>query len=370
MKIRFILHLIIICFGALNSQCARAQLQPEVADSFLNFILSNKKKSSVYIRRNDSTIARLNEDTFMPLANAENIMVAIEFAMQASANMIDKDSYVSIFDLDKYYIPNSDNGAQDAWLEYEKKNNNLKKDSVLLIEVARGMTIFNSIANTEYLMDLLGFDNVKNSHQLFELNNHTALFPIVSSLFLYQNPMKYKEEKVLKSIRSLTEEEYCRSAFEIHNQLKNNPAYKEKFPFRELSPKMKKLWSDRLTASTTKEYVNLVKILNNRKFLNENAYGIIAEILEFPMEKSEFRDFFKRYGGKGGSSGYALTQVIYFTSKANEKMEMAIFFNELTESEEKKLESWLYAFEAQVFFDDQFRSKITSLIYTPEVKIE
>lgn len=359
MKHRAKIYILLLGLGVAAQSTGIAQLQPAVADSFLNFILANKNKSSLFITSNDTTIAHLNEDVLMPLANVEDIMVAIEFAMQASVNMINKDDYVSVFDLDKYYVPNTDKGAQEAWLEYEKETNNIRHDSVSLTEVARGMTMFNSNANAEYLMDLLGFDNVKNSHQLFELQNHTALFPVVSSLFLYQNPMKFREGKVLKSIRSMTEEEYCRAAFEIHNQLKNNPSYKARFRFKELSPKMRKLWSDRLTASTTKEYVNLVKILNNRKFLNENAYGIIAEILEFPMEKKEFRDYFIRYGGKGGSSGYAFTQVIYYTSKSNERLEMAVFFNDLSTSEEEKLERWLYSFEAQLFFDQEFRKKLS-----------
>ena len=53
-----------------------------------------------------------------------------------------------------------------------------------------------------------------------------------------------------------------------------------------------------------------------------------------------------------------LTHVIYFTMKDGTKMELAIFFNNLTPAEEKKLEQWLDPFEAQLFFDPVFRSKV------------
>ena len=36
------------------------------------------------------------------------------------------------------------------------------QDSISLLNVARGMMMFSSNANTEFLMDLLGLDNVKN----------------------------------------------------------------------------------------------------------------------------------------------------------------------------------------------------------------
>lgn len=351
---------LIYCILGVTMTCAesQAQLQPEEADSFFNFIQANKSRSSVYISKDDSAISRLNEEKMMPLGNAVYIMVAVEFAMQASANMIDKDAYVSLYELEKYHIPETDSGAHDAWIAYEQQENNIVHDSISLIEVARGMTMFSSNANAEYLMDLLGFDNVKNNHRLFELRNHTAMFPYVSSLFMFQNLSRMRDGKLLREIRKLSEEEYCRYAFIFHQQLKDEPDFKSNFRISKLTPELRKIWSDRLTASTTKEYVQLVKILNNRKFLNENAYGLIAEIIEFPMEKKQFQEIFRQYGGLGGSTGFSLTQVIYFTSKENMKMEMAIFFNDLTPSEERRLKKWWYSFEAQVIFDEDFRKKL------------
>lgn len=348
------------CFllGAMNHTSTLAQLQPARADSFLNFIQANKNRSSIFITRNDTTIAQLNADKIMPLASTVKIMVAIEFAKQASAETINEDSYISLKELEKYYLPNTDGGAHPAWLRYEQSKNNIQNDSIKLLEVARGMMMYSSNANTEYLMDLLGFDNIKNNCRLFDLKNHTAIFPLVSSLFLYQNPKKISEGKVLKAIRNLSEEEYCKYTFAIHNQLKYDSVYKTKFSSGDLSPNMQKLWSDRLPASTTKEYVHLVKILNNRQFLDENAYGIIAAVMEFPMENKAFQAAFKRYGVKGGNTSFVLTHVIYLTTQKDVSMELAIFFNNLTAAEEKQLEQWLDPFEAQVIFDHKFREKL------------
>ncbi len=50
------------------------------------------------------------------------------------------------------------------------------------------MTLFSSNTNTEFLMDLLGLDNITNNNELLGIKNHTRVYPIVASLFMYQNP--------------------------------------------------------------------------------------------------------------------------------------------------------------------------------------
>ncbi|MBL0144387.1 MAG: hypothetical protein IPP48_00025 [Chitinophagaceae bacterium] len=131
-----------------------------------------------------------------------------------------------------------------------------------------------------------------------------------------------------------------------------------KFRPQDLDMAMQKLWSDRLTASSAKEYNQIAQILNNRKFFDEDTYAIIAAILEFPMENKAFQNEFKHYGVKGGSTGFVLTHVIYLTKKDGTKMELSIFLNNLTVQEENKLEQWLDPFEAQIIFSKKFREKL------------
>ena len=346
-------------FFILMNGNSNAQLQPALADSFYNFINANKSRASVYITVNDTVIARLNENKLMPLASTVKILVAIEFAQQATHEMLNENSFVRLDELNKYYIPNTDGGAHEAWLEYAKKTNAIQGDSIRLIDVARGMTIFSSNANTEYLMDLLGFDAVKDNISLFKMKQHTAIYPLVGALFLYQVPnKKTNEDKVLKAIAKLSDKQYSMEAYDMHMQLKEDSSFRSTFRPDDLTQKMQKLWSDRLPASTTKEYVQLVAALNNREILDEDVYFTIGETLEYPMENKAFQSVFKHYGTKGGSTSFVLTHVIYLTLKNGTRMEIAIFFNDLWPQEEKKLEGWLDPFEAQLIFDPVFRNKV------------
>ena len=335
-----------------------AQLQPAKADSFFNFINGNKNRASVYITFNDTVITHLNENKLMPLASTFKILVACEFANQVAHEMINENSYVALSELDKYYIPNTDGDAQPKWLEYEKANNNIRNDSIRLIDVARGMIMFSSNANTEYLMALLGYDNIKDNILLFKLKQHTALFPIVGSLFLYQIPKKSSEEKVIKALAKLSDKQYSYQSYDNHLQLQDDSNFKATFRPQDLTPKMQKLWSDRLPASTTKDYVQIAQALNNRELLDEEAFFTISETLEYPMENKAFRSVFKHYGAKGGSTPYVLTHVIYLTMLNKTKIELAIFLNELSPDEQKKLADWLDPFEAQLIFDKSFRDKV------------
>jgi D-alanyl-D-alanine carboxypeptidase len=351
---RIIVSLFIVC----SFQYCGAQ----TADSLLNFIASNKTRASVFLQQNDTTLASLNENTLMPLASTVKIMVAIEFAKQAALHVINEDSYVALSELNKYYLPNTDGNAHPNWIAFERSKAHIKKDSARLLDIARGMIMFSSNANTEFLMDLLGFDNVKNNIQLLGLKQHTAIYPLVASLFMYQNPKNKSEESILKGISRLSWEEYSRYIFDMHNALKYDTVLKSKFRPQDLTMKMQKAWSDRLPASTTKEYVRVCKILNNRKFFDENTYGVISDVLESVMESPTNQQWLKHAGMKGGSTAWVLTKALYATTKDGTRIEMAYFFNNLTAVENARLQGWMNAFELKVLSDPTFRIKVRNTL--------
>jgi D-alanyl-D-alanine carboxypeptidase len=333
------------------------------ADSLLNFISANKTKAAFYLVQNDTVLARLNENVMMPLASTVKIMIAIEFAKQAGQDVFDKNSYVDLKELEKYYLPNTDGGAHPAWLQYEKSKGHITNDSIQLINVARGMIMFSSNANTEFLMDLLGLDNVKNNIQLLGIKQHSAVYPMVSSLFMYQNPKKKSEESILKGIKQLSEEQYCRFIYDMHKALKYDTLLKSKFRPQDLSLKMQKAWSDRLPSSTVKEYVRICSVLNNRRYFNENCYAVLAQVMETVMENPANRKWLKHSGTKGGSTAWVLTKALYATTTEGTKIEMAYFFNNLTMPENAKLQKWMNAFELKILTDSSFRKKVQETLH-------
>ena len=79
-------------------------------------------------------------------------------------------------------MPNTDGGAQDRWQSYLEKKGKITEGAVSLEEVARGMVRFSSNANAEYLMEVLGLDNINRNLQSLSLPAHQ---PIFQSFHLY-----------------------------------------------------------------------------------------------------------------------------------------------------------------------------------------
>ena len=349
---------LIFLFIFLCNNFAKAQIQPALADSFLNFIKVNPARASVYITRNDTVIAHLNENKLMPLASTVGILIAVEFAQQSTHETINENAYAKLEELEKFYIPLIDSAAYNAWLDYAKTHNEIKDGSIKLVDIARGMIIFGCYTNADYLMDLLGFDAVKENIATFKLKQHTAVYPFAGSLFTYHIPKKSSEDKLLKTLGKYSDKKYSMEAYYNHVDIKQDSSFKETFNPDKFTPKLMQMWNDNLPASTTKEYVIIAQALNNREVIDEDAFFSIGEILEHPMEKKEYQKLYKHYGAKTGKTAYIFTRVMYFTQKDDTRIESAIFFNSLAPAEEKKLEDWQPAFEAQYLTDPVFRSKV------------
>ena len=162
---------------------------------------------------------------------------------------------------------------------------------------------------------------------------------------MYQNPKHKSEESILKGIRNLSEEQYCRYIYDMHRALKFDTLLKAKFRPQDLSLKMQKLWSDRLPASTVKAYAQICHVINNRKFFDHKTYEILSKVLETIMENPANKYWLSHAGMKGGSTAWVLTKAMYATTTAGDRFELAYFFNDLTPAEQIKIQGWMNSFE-------------------------
>lgn len=334
------------------------------ADFFLDFLLKNKERSSLYLQKNDYVIAHLNEDKQMPLAATMNIMVAVEFAKQAAYNVININKYAAVKDIEKFYLSGTDNNAYNNWIKYETTLDHINNDSIKLIDIARGMIVYGSNANAEYLMQILGFGNLQNDIHMFGLKAHTMLYPLPASLFIYQNPQKIPDDKFLKDVQALSDSDYYNAVFDSHRQLNLDSGYKETFRPQDLSIKMQKAWSDRLPSSTARDYARVARIINNNLILNQKTYAVLSRILETYMETPSTRLWLQHAGFFGGSTNSSFTRVAYATLRDGipgghgTKVELIYFFNNITAKEIYKLQFWASDFELKVLKDEKFRKKL------------
>ena len=254
----------------------------------LNFIKDNPDKAAMTLIRNDSILVNINPNRRQPLASTVKLIIAIEYAEQVSAGTINPYERIYLADLDKFYVENSDGGAHVAWLNYIGPN--IKQDKVSIKDIAKGMIMFSSNANTEWLSMRLGLHNINARLTKLEIANHSKIYYLVSSLFVGKELFPdLTNEDLEKAMRNLSIEDYITTTEAIHKKLLNDPNYKKDRGDRSLN--IQKIWSDNVPASTTSVYASLLKKINSRTYFSRGTQRYLDEILEFLLENPRNKEW-------------------------------------------------------------------------------
>ncbi|MCX2745480.1 serine hydrolase [Mangrovivirga sp. M17] len=321
----------------------------------LNFIKDNPEKSAIKLYRNDTLLVDKSPDKMMPLASTVKIIIAIEYAKQASSGMINPDEKISIKELDKFYIPNTDGGAHKKWLD--KVSDKIENDEISIREIAKGMIAFSSNANTEWLSDKLGLENINNRLDSLGIKKHSEIYYIVSALFVGKEKFPDSDNKDLESkLKALPIDEYIQTTNVIHEKLKKDSTYKK--DKGDLSMNIQRIWSDNLPESTVEEYVGVMKKINSRTYFNHQTQQYLDEVMEFLLDNPANRQWLEHSGMKGGSTAFVLTKALYATDKKGNKTEMAYFLNDLEFLENTRLQMSMNQFELKILTDKEFRSEV------------
>ncbi len=325
------------------------------ADKVLNFIKSNPEKSSILLVRNDTIFASRNIDKIMPLASTVKIILAIEYAEQSANGQINPDELISLTDLEKFYVPNTDGGAHSSWLKSIKDK--ISDDKISIREISKGMIRFSSNANTEWLLNKLGIENVNNRLDSLGLKNHTEIYNIVSALFVGKELFPdLKGKELQKKLIDLSQSEYIAATKKVHQKLLSDTLYKK--DIGDFGMDIQKIWSDRLPSSTVEDYVSVMKKINSRKYFSEQTQKYLDEVMEYILENPANKEWLEHIGMKGGSTAFVLTKALYATDKKGNKTEMAYFLNNLSVLEMTRLQMSMNEFEVKILTNKEFREKV------------
>lgn len=345
----------------------QVRFQREVRQSgpadLVQFVRDNEssKRAALFIRYNGKVIASVNPSVKMPLASTVKIIVAIEYARQAADGRIDPEQPVSLDALRSFYVPKTDGGAHEAWLSHVQAM--YGNDSVPLSEVASGMIAYSSNANTEYLLQLLGINNVNDVLSLFGLTDHEPVYPLVSTLFVPARLItenEWTKKQTAQRIEQMKLAEYRHCSIDIHEHWP--PSHQEiKHMYRMMNMTFQKLWSDRLPRSTVEEYASVMAKLNSKSFLSKEVHAYLDPVLEQIMKEPANQQWLLHAGKKGGSTAFVLTEAMYATAKEGGHMELAFFSDGLTVLEQAKLLRALNTFERELLQNESYRQKIKDL---------
>lgn len=317
----------------------------------LNYFEGHPETTSIRLIHNDTVIAEHNPDTMMPLASTVKIIVAVEYARQASYNRFSPDSLIALSELDKYYIQGTDGGAHPGWLQ------EIEGDSASVRQIAQGMIKQSSNANTEWLTAFLGPENVNNRIDSLGIDRHSEIYYIVSALLVGSERFPELSGDILTdSLRSLSDEEYTDTIYQIHDKLTADTSYKDQLGLPDLEAQ--RVWSDRLPASTAFEYSELMRKFNSKTYFDPQTQEYLDELMEWIMENPDNQQWLQHSGMKGGSTAFVLTKALYATDTDGNTIELAYFIDDLGILQSLRLQNSMNPFELAVLTDEKFIEEI------------
>lgn len=321
----------------------------------LEFMKNHPEQCAMMLVQNGEVVASHRPDAMMNLASTMKVVVAIAYARDVVQGRLHPEEMVSPAALEQFYVPNTDGGAHQAWL------NQLEGDGpgISLREVVKGMIIFSSNANTEYMIGQIGLDRIGETMEALGLENHEALQYMVSALMVGKEAFPdLTGKKLVKKLRKMDAETYTTWTKTIHKKLltDNEGGYRQ--DPGELSMDVQRNWSDRLPRSTVRDYVKMAGKINQGDVFPETMQQELDEVLGWPMSIPGNSNWLERLGMKGGSTAFVLTKMVYATDKEGNRIELAYFFDDLKFTQNMVLQQKMNDFELAVLRDESFREKI------------
>ncbi|MEH6932715.1 serine hydrolase [Bacillus sp. JJ783] len=335
-------------------------LSKEDPDYVLNYIKEHKgdETCSLLIRKNGEVVTSVNENKKLPLASMAKIVIAVEFAKQVSEGKIRRDEQISLKELEKYYVKDTDGGAHPAWLEDAKSRELVKNEQITLEEVAKGMIHYSSNANTTYLLEKLGIDRVNESIKELELTSHDKFSSYTASLYMrgyVEKELHVQEDQSLEMIRNMSNDEYNKHVLQIHEWMKDESEWKKRDIPLKVDMEFQRIWSDRLVSANAKDYMSLMEKINSREYFLKSMQDEIDNVFKGTVENNKL----EYAGQKGGSTAFVLTKSLYSTDKKGNKVEVVIMFNDIdNQITYQKLRNNIDYFIQEVITDEEFKRKL------------
>ena len=323
----------------------------------IDFIKENPNTTAIKLVRNGETLLEHNGNKVMPLASTVKIAIAIEYAEQAASGKVDPEEMIPLADIDLYYVANTDGGAHPSCLSYTKEN--IVDEKISIADIAHGMILFSSNANTEWLSHKLGLDNINKRLEIMGITDHEEIYYIVSTLFVGKEMFPGKSGKELeKDLRDLCMEDYIAATQKIHKKLQSDSTYRKELG--DLNFNIQKVWSDNLPGSTVSAYCDILDKMNSRTYFSQEVHNYLNPVMETLMQNPDNQSWLAHAGMKGGSTAFVLTKANYATDKKGNTTELAYFMDELGFFDGMKLQKSINEFELNILADEEFRNELVT----------
>lgn len=277
-----------------------------------------------------------NADESFVLASTGKIIVLADVALRVADGEVSLEERVPVAEIEAYYLPGTDAGAYDAWLDEAEVD---EAGSVSLFDVLWGMIRFSGNAHTDYLIERFGTEAYGDLYTAFGVADMGAFPTILGLLLGALNPDDGPNMDALESTpedhaafmealvaRYLTDAAWREEAIALWNgrtaglDLDALTAFETAF----VSYLEAFFWS-----GTPRDFAAIMAQVYSGTALGEAASAIMREVLSWPMTLPGNSAVFATLGTKSGSlAGEILTAAYYGAALDGEPVALAVFYRE------------------------------------------
>ena len=295
---------------------------------------------AVYRAGDEGNGVYLNADAPMPLASVVKVIHLVAYAEAAAAGRLNPLSPVQLADLDAYYLPRSDLGAQTRALRELEDEGRILADleQIRLEDVPWMMIRYSSNAATDYLHLALGQATIEETAAALGLTSQTAPCPFLGQFLAMANHTRSGNDRGAVDAYLADPAAYGREIMLLTDAYRSSAAFRDEEAAwrdrRRPALATQRYFSHALNAQgSARDYANLMARIAQNGLDNGESSFIARRYLEWPMRFPANQEIFSNLGYKNGSLPGILTTVYYAYPKGETTpVVVALFFRDLPQS--------------------------------------
>lgn len=327
------------------------------------FISDNQEKCSFYLIKDGELHGGFHEMRAFPMASLSKTLIAIEFAYQANEGTIDPEALVSISEMDRFVI-DDDNYA--SWLKEMKDKKLIRPGSRIPLKlIAQGMIKYSANACADYIITLLGIDNVNQRIETLDMGHHQEIFPFTASLAVAFNADNTDKTNHINVMKSLTFDQYHTLVLQEHKKFVEDVNYAKTLATNFNKSKYKDeeyddVWSGNFSTSTAVDYAELLGKINSGDYFPDGVQTYLRYLFEeWAMEAHpELADDYEAVAFKGAGTNSIVNAWVYTRDKSGKMAEFVALFNNLDEKQRDMLEENISDFAFKMCTDPDYLNKV------------
>jgi D-alanyl-D-alanine carboxypeptidase len=279
-----------------------------------------------------------NCDIKRPLASTIKILILAEYARQVNQGLLSPQELVNLENIDLYYLPRTDGDAHpSAVAEFKQRQYINSANQVELCHIPWAMIRYSDNAATDYLIQLLGRENLNNLVSSLNIKNQDVPLPFIGQILTWSNHTSRDTfTERLQKYQTMSPKEYGDEVYRLTKIWESDEEFRTKQLKHITSTEWLKLKEQQAMAhalngkGTASGYAQIMERIYRGLLISSEADKIMRQYLEWTMEIPRNQQQLDTFGAKNGSLAGIITDAWYLKPKSvNNGRVAALFFENI-----------------------------------------